>query len=94
MSEQPSPLEFLRAVYLNNDLPLSVRMRAAIECAPYEHPKLTAIATTTLNGNDFAAMLDRAIARSRNPPPMIEHRPSETVPGVQWSGPIGGGNDE
>ena len=67
MSEQPSPLEFPRAVYLNNDLPLTVRMRAAVECAPYVHPKLTAIATTTLNGKDFASMLERAIQRSRAP---------------------------
>ena len=67
MSERPTPLEFLEAVYLNNDLPLSVRMRAAVECAPYVHPKLTAIATTTLNGKDFASMLERAIARSRAP---------------------------
>jgi hypothetical protein len=76
MSEQPSPLEFLRAVYLNNDLPLTVRMRAAVECAPYVHPKLTAIATTTLNGKDFASMLERAIQRSRAPL-VIEHREAE-----------------
>ena len=41
---QPTPLDFLTAVYLNEQLPLSVRMRAAIEAAPYRHPKLTATA--------------------------------------------------
>ena len=33
------PLNFLRAVYMNADLPLSVRMRAAIELLPFTHPK-------------------------------------------------------
>ena len=34
MSEKPSPLDFLKAGYLNEELPLSVRMRAASEAAP------------------------------------------------------------
>jgi hypothetical protein len=79
MSEEPSPLDFLRAVYLNNDLPLSVRMRAAVECAPYVHPKLTAIATTSMDGKDFASMLERAVARSRAPL-VIDHQPAELPP--------------
>ena len=62
MSEAPSPLDFLKAVYLNEGLPLSVRMRAAIEAAPYLHPKLSVSANVT--SNDFATMLDRAIERS------------------------------
>jgi hypothetical protein len=33
------PREFLRAVYLDANLPLSVRMRAAIELMPYSYPK-------------------------------------------------------
>jgi hypothetical protein len=84
MSERPTPLEFLEAVYLNNDLPLSVRMRAAVECAPYVHPKLTAIATTILNGKDFASMLERAVLRSRAPL-VIDHREAELPP----SAPVG-----
>ena len=39
MSSEPTPLDFLRAVYLNDQLPLSVRMRAAEAAAPYCHPK-------------------------------------------------------
>ena len=87
MSEQPSPLEFLRAVYLNDQLPLSVRMRAAIEAAPYYHAKL---AVTAVLGDEasFAAMLDRAIERSKAPPKLIEHRADETAPSVHWSGPL------
>jgi hypothetical protein len=65
MSNEPEPLEFLKAVYLNEGLPLAVRMRAAIEAAPYVPPKLSAIATTSLTSRDFAAMLDRAILRSQ-----------------------------
>ena len=38
--DEPTPLDFLKAVYLNEGLPLTVRMRAAIEGAPYMHPKL------------------------------------------------------
>jgi hypothetical protein len=71
LSEQPTPLEFLTAVYCNEGLPLSVRMRAAIECAQYRHPKLGVIATTSMNADDFASMLDRAIARSQVR--LIEH---------------------
>ena len=50
---------------LNEGLPLTVRMRAAIEAAPYMHPKLGAVAVVGyLNADGFAARLDRAIARS------------------------------
>jgi hypothetical protein len=36
----------------------------ATECMPYEQPKLCAVAVGYLSGEDFAARLDRAIARS------------------------------
>jgi len=63
-------LIFLRAVYLNEGLPLSGRMKAAIEAAPSVHPKLSAVAV--VNGDDFGARLDRATARSRKVPKLIE----------------------
>jgi hypothetical protein len=75
LAEQPTPLEFLTAVYCNEGLPLSVRMRAAIECAQYRHPKLGVMATTNMSSEDFASMLDRAIARSQVK--QIEHHPDE-----------------
>jgi len=31
---------------------------------PHEHPRLGAVATVSMNGADFATMLDRAIERS------------------------------
>lgn len=75
-----TPLEFLEAVYLNENLPLTVRMRAAIEAAPYKHAKLSASTVVTMDGRSFAEQLDRCIERSANGPPMlnpptIEHEP-------------------
>jgi hypothetical protein len=55
-------LDFLRTIYLDENVPLSVRMRAAIEAAPYEHPRLAV--TANLTSDDFAARLERAITRS------------------------------
>jgi hypothetical protein len=39
-------------------------MKAAVEALPFEHPKLSAMAVTSMSGKDFAAQLERAIARS------------------------------
>jgi hypothetical protein len=64
MDAKPTSLEFLQAVYLNEQLPLSVRMRAAIEAAPYEHAKISTVAVGYLTANDFASRLDRAVDRS------------------------------
>ena len=54
----------------------------------HEHPKLTAMAIDSMDGASFAAMLDRAIERSKAPPKVIEHDPRESAPSVSWSGPI------
>ena len=54
-------------------LPLPVRSRAAIEAAPYEHPKLTAVAVGHLTGEDFYNRLERAIEAS-NRAKLIEGR--------------------
>jgi hypothetical protein len=55
------PLNFLKAVYMNAELPLSVRMRAAIELLPFTHPKLAVVAQ--VSEGDFAALLDRRLKR-------------------------------
>jgi hypothetical protein len=74
--EEITPLHFLEAVYCNPNLPLATRLRAAIEAAPYRHPKLSVSAVATMNGKSFAEALERAIERSKQPTPkMIEHEP-------------------
>src|SRR5215831_15031309 len=55
------PLTFLKAVYMNVELPLSVRMRAAIELLPFTHPKLAV--TAVVSEQDFATVLDRRLKR-------------------------------
>jgi hypothetical protein len=55
------PLNFLKAVYMNADLPLSVRMRAAIELMPYTYPKLAVVAQVTDQG--LAELLDRRLKK-------------------------------
>jgi hypothetical protein len=58
-----SSLECLRAVYRSPGQPVARRMRAAIACLPFEVPKLSV--TANINGNGFAAELERAYERSR-----------------------------
>jgi hypothetical protein len=75
-----TPLDFLEAVYCNPNLPLATRLRAAVEAAPYKHPKLSAVAHGHFEGKDFATQLERAIERSKQPlplpaPEVIEHGP-------------------
>ena len=52
------------------------RVRAAQALLPHQRPKLTAMAVSALSGDHFAAMLERAIARSQAPL-TIEHQPTE-----------------
>jgi hypothetical protein len=53
-------LDLLRAVYRNPGVDLSIRMRAAMACLPFEAPKL-AVTALIDNEKDFAAILDRRI---------------------------------
>jgi hypothetical protein len=62
---------------MNDELPLSVRMRAAVEVLPFIHPKLAVTAQVT--ENDLATLLDRRIKRMEERK-LIEHRPQETKP--------------
>ena len=59
--KEMDPLSFLKAVYMNAELPLSVRMRAAIELLPFTHPKLAV--TAVVSEQDFATVLDRRLKR-------------------------------
>jgi hypothetical protein len=66
----------LQAIYLNDELPLSVRLRAAIEAAPYEYPKKPSSMSITYD-ESFAGRLEKAvlIVERRLIPPTkaIEH---------------------
>ncbi len=79
-------LSFLQRVYRSVKQPMSRRLGAAVAALPHEHPKLGAVATLSMSSNDFAAMLERAIERSRTAPDfkLIEHA----------SAPVAQGNDE
>jgi len=72
MSDAVTPLEFLQSVYRNEGVPLATRMRAAIEAAPYVHPKLTVNATISAG---FAGRLEAAMA-ARGHHPVIDGRPN------------------
>src|SRR5215469_9493626 len=67
-------LDFLRAVYNNVELPLTVRMRAAGMAIPCEFPKLMAIAQ--VEANSFAATLERRRLHHKQMK-LIEARPIE-----------------
>jgi hypothetical protein len=54
-------LDLLRAVYRNNQLPLTTRMRAAIAALPFESPKLAV--TAMVSEQDFATLLDQRLKR-------------------------------
>jgi hypothetical protein len=53
--------------------PMLPLIRAAVEAAPYEHPKLTAVSVGYHDGTAFADRLDRAIEAS-NRAKLIEGR--------------------
>jgi hypothetical protein len=76
-------LEYLQLIYRNPSEPDGRRMRAAMAALPFESPKLTATAVSSMDGDHFAAMLDRAWKRSadakQGKPLVIEHCSDETV---------------
>lgn len=55
-------------IYRSIRQPMARRMRAAEFALQHEHPKLGAIATASMNGQDFASLLERAIERSHKGP--------------------------
>jgi hypothetical protein len=80
-------LELLQMAYRGQVKLTPQQTRCAIEALAYENPKVSAVAVSHMTGNDFAAALDRAIARSQSPdvinrsalpaPITIEHSPDE-----------------
>jgi hypothetical protein len=75
MVDKPTPLEFLEAVYLEEEFPITIRLKAASEAAKYRHAQLRAIAISQMDQHSFAAALERAILRSKSPPPVAALAP-------------------
>jgi hypothetical protein len=75
VSADASPLDFLCAIFRDPRQPMSRRLAAAREAAPYVHATYKATALM-VSGGDFAERLERAIERSRGEPKVIDHQPA------------------
>jgi hypothetical protein len=82
-----TPVDFLEAVYLNPNLPLATRLRAAIEAAPSRHAKLSAHAVGHYDGKSFAEQVEKAIERSRSPVPQL-NGPVDPIPATVAQRPM------
>jgi hypothetical protein len=88
-----TPLDFLSAIYRDSGQPMHRRMKAAIEAAPFVHPKLAV--ALTVDGNDFAARLEKALERSSKvamrpvieAAPVVNHKPPPMVPDRRYRRP-------
>jgi hypothetical protein len=78
-------LEFLEKVMRDPRQPMARRMRAAEKRADILYPKKAAIATMSMDENNFAVQLDRAIQRSGMMP---FDRQIETAPAPAQPAPI------
>jgi len=76
--ENKGALGCLQGLYNDPRQSIAVRMRPAIECLPFENPKLSA--TAVLTSDDFASRLERAILRSGMASTVIEHETKEPKP--------------
>jgi hypothetical protein len=81
-------LEFFEAVYLNENLPLGYRLKAAAERAKYTHAQLRAVAISQMDQHSFAQALERAIMRSQQPPPPPVLMPPEQHPASELKGKL------
>jgi hypothetical protein len=82
--EGETSLQLLQTVYRDRKQPLNVRVRCAVEALAHEYPRVSAVAVSHMNGQDFASALERAIERSKKPlplpsPTVIEHEPPVTA---------------
>jgi hypothetical protein len=80
-------LELLQMAYRGKIKLTPQQARCAIESLPYETPKLGATAVATMDGQDFAAALDRCIERSKQPVPLL-NSPTEQLPASELRKPF------
>jgi len=74
-SPEQSPLDFLRSVYTDENLPLHARLKAAAAAAPFVHAKFAVIAPTTTE--DLAVRMQQALeARMK----VVNARATEVLP--------------
>jgi|SRR5687767_9351881 hypothetical protein len=66
-----TPLEFILSVMTNNDLPLPIRLHAAVMAAPYMHPRLQAVvhAQEPSRRSELGELLAELDGMSRGLPP-------------------------
>ena len=78
--DELSAHKILQLVYRGKLEVTPMQMRALGIAIGFESPKLAVTATSAMDGDHFAAMLERAIARSQAPLKQIEHREVELPP--------------
>jgi hypothetical protein len=71
--------DFLEKVVRSPRQPMTRRVKCAEVLMAYKYPKFGAVAIGRMDGNDFATLLEKAIARSQRGPQVrqIEHRDRE-----------------
>jgi hypothetical protein len=77
----------LEMVYRGEIVLTPQQMRAAIECLQFEVPKVSAVAVTHVDGQDFASALERCIERSKQPVPLL-NGPVEPLPAEELKKPM------
>jgi hypothetical protein len=85
--EGETSLQLLQTVYRDRKQPLNVRVRCAVEALAHEYPRVSAVAVTSMSGQDFATALDRAIERSKQPVPLL-NGPTEQLPAEELKRPF------
>jgi len=86
--ERETSLQLLQNVYRNRKQPLNVRVRCAVEALAHEYPRVSAVAVSHMNGQDFASALERAIQRSKSPLVLNAPTVHEPVPAQEMKKPF------
>ena len=80
-----SSLDLLQAIYRDPTQQLSIRMRAAMACLPFETPKL--LATAIVNEGSFAELLDQRLKRIEQMK-LIEAKPTTNANKIIEGNPV------